>query len=89
MAGDTGPMRRALAFAKDIKRSKLVEAEFARVAKEWRETLEYPRSVEVINATSHYRDIAHEIPWLVDAANEGHELALWIIQSVTAWRVTR
>lgn len=40
VAGDTGPMRRALAFAKDIKRSKLVEAEFARVAKEWRETLD-------------------------------------------------
>ena len=40
VAGDTGPMRRALAFAKDIKRSKLVEAEFARVAKEWRDTLD-------------------------------------------------
>ena len=40
LAGDTGPMRRALAFAKDIKRSKLVEAEFARVAKEWRDTLD-------------------------------------------------
>jgi predicted helicase len=40
VTGDTGPMRRALAFAKDIKRSKLVEAEFARVAKEWRETLD-------------------------------------------------
>lgn len=40
LAGDTGPMRRALAFAKDIKRSKLVEAEFARVAREWRDTLD-------------------------------------------------
>ena len=40
VAGDTGPMRRALAFAKDIKRSKLVEAAFARVAKEWRDTLD-------------------------------------------------
>ncbi len=40
VAGDTGPMRRALAFAKDIKRSKLVEAEFARVAKEWRDSLD-------------------------------------------------
>ncbi|MFC5066551.1 DEAD/DEAH box helicase [Flaviflagellibacter deserti] len=40
VAGDTGPMRRALAFAKDIKRSKLVDAEFARVAKEWRATLD-------------------------------------------------
>lgn len=40
VATDTGPMRRALAFAKDIKRSKLVEAEFARVAAEWRETLD-------------------------------------------------
>lgn len=40
LSGDTGPMRRALAFARDIKRSKLVEAEFARVAKEWRDTLD-------------------------------------------------
>ena len=40
LASDTGPMRRALAFAKDIRRSKLVEAEFARVAMEWRDTLD-------------------------------------------------
>ncbi|MGK7871461.1 DEAD/DEAH box helicase [Falsiroseomonas sp. E2-1-a20] len=40
VAGDTGPMRRALAFARDIKRSKLIETEFARVASEWRDTLD-------------------------------------------------
>lgn len=40
IASDTGPMRRALAFARDIKRSKLIEHEFARVADEWRDTLD-------------------------------------------------
>lgn len=40
IATDTGPMRRALAFARDIKRSKLIEHEFARVADEWRDTLD-------------------------------------------------
>lgn len=39
VAGDTGPMRRAVAFARDIKRSKLVEAEFARVVADWRGAL--------------------------------------------------
>lgn len=40
IASDTGPMRRALAFTRDIKRSKLIETEFARVAEEWRDTLD-------------------------------------------------
>lgn len=40
IASDTGPMRRALAFTRDIKRSRLIEAEFARVAEEWRDTLD-------------------------------------------------
>lgn len=40
IASDTGPMRRALAFTRDIKRSKLIEAEFAHVAEEWRDTLD-------------------------------------------------
>ena len=40
IAGDAGPMRRALAFTRDIKRSKLVETEFARVAQDWRAALE-------------------------------------------------
>ncbi|ODT14193.1 MAG: damage-inducible protein, partial [Kaistia sp. SCN 65-12] len=40
IASDTGPMRRALAFTRDIKRSKLIEHEFARVAEEWRDTLD-------------------------------------------------
>jgi len=39
VATDTGPMRRAVAFARDIKRSKLVEAEFARVIQDWRASL--------------------------------------------------
>lgn len=39
VAGDTGPMRRAVAFARDIKRSKLVEAEFAGVVADWRAAL--------------------------------------------------
>lgn len=39
VAGDTGPMRRAVAFARDIKRSKLVASEFARVARDWRAAL--------------------------------------------------
>ncbi|MGE3643780.1 MAG: DEAD/DEAH box helicase [Beijerinckiaceae bacterium] len=40
VSDDTGPMRRALAFTRDIARSKLVEKEFARVADEWRDTLD-------------------------------------------------
>lgn len=47
VGGDTGPMRRALAFARDIKRSKMVEAEFARVADEWRAGLD-PNVAETI-----------------------------------------
>ncbi|WP_422033884.1 DEAD/DEAH box helicase [Reyranella sp.] len=39
VAGDTGPMRRAVAFARDIKRSKLVEVEFAGVVADWRAAL--------------------------------------------------
>jgi predicted helicase len=39
VAGDTGPMRRAVAFARDIKRSKLVAAEFGRVVRDWRAAL--------------------------------------------------
>lgn len=40
VAGDTGPMRRALAFCKSINISKMVEREFPRVAQEWRDTLD-------------------------------------------------
>jgi predicted helicase len=47
VASDTGPMHRALAFARDIKRSKLIEAEFARVAADWRASLE-PEVAEAI-----------------------------------------
>jgi predicted helicase len=47
VAGDTGPMRRAVAFARDIKRSKLVEAEFARVVQDWRAALA-PEVVEAM-----------------------------------------
>jgi predicted helicase len=47
VAGDTGPMRRALAFARDIKRSKLVQSEFERVAGEWRDALD-PQVAETI-----------------------------------------
>ncbi|MCW2285619.1 putative helicase [Rhodoblastus acidophilus] len=47
VAGDTGPMRRALAFTRDIKRSKLVQQEFERVAEEWRDALD-PKIAEVI-----------------------------------------
>jgi len=39
VAGDTGPMRRAVAFARDIKRSKLVAEEFSRVVADWRAAL--------------------------------------------------
>lgn len=37
VAGDTSAMRRALAFTRDIKSSKLFRNEFARVAEEWRD----------------------------------------------------
>ncbi len=37
VAGDTGAMRRALAFTRDIKSSKLFRNEFARVADDWRD----------------------------------------------------
>lgn len=77
VAGDTGPMRRALAFAKDIKRSKLVEAEFARVAKEWRETLDDevadtipPLAVDIKHVdggfSAHARN--ERLAWLKDTA---------------------
>jgi predicted helicase len=49
VAGDTGPMRRALAFARDIKRSKMVQTEFPRVAEEWRDALD-PKVAETIPA---------------------------------------
>lgn len=76
VAGDTGPMRRALAFAKDIKRSKLVEMEFARVAKEWRKTLDEkvaatipPLDVEIKHVdggfSAHARN--ERLAWLKDA----------------------
>ncbi|TPG52513.1 damage-inducible protein [Roseomonas nepalensis] len=38
--GDSTPMRRAIAFAKSIAASKLVEAEFSRVASDWRAAVE-------------------------------------------------
>lgn len=40
LAGDTGPMHRALAFTRDIKSSKLFKSEFTRVVEEWRAALE-------------------------------------------------
>ncbi|MGO9390240.1 type ISP restriction/modification enzyme [Rhodoblastus sp.] len=40
-------MRRALAFARDIKRSKLVQSEFERVAEDWRDALD-PKVAETI-----------------------------------------
>lgn len=42
LATDHRPMRRALAFAKSIKSSQLVAAEFGKVAAEWRRTLDAP-----------------------------------------------
>ena len=79
VAGDTGPMRRALAFARDIKRSKLVEAEFARVAKEWRDTLDAevaatipPLAVDIKHVdggfSAHARN--ERLAWLKDTAAE-------------------
>lgn len=79
VAGDTGPMRRALAFAKDIKRSKLVEAEFARVAQEWRATLDEqvaetipPLDVEIRHVdgtfSAHARN--ERLAWLKDGDAE-------------------
>ncbi|MFG1330776.1 DEAD/DEAH box helicase family protein, partial [Xanthobacter autotrophicus] len=79
VAGDTGPMRRALAFAKDIKRSKLVEAEFARVAQEWRDTLDDdvaatipPLEVEIKHVdggfSAHARN--ERLAWLKDTTPE-------------------
>lgn len=79
VAGDTGPMRRALAFAKDIKRSKLVEAEFARVAKEWRDTLDDavaetipPLTVDIKHVdggfSAHARN--ERLAWLKDASTD-------------------
>lgn len=79
VAGDTGPMRRALAFAKDIKRSKLVEAEFARVAKEWRGTLDDlvadtipPLDIEIRHVdggfSAHARN--ERLAWLKDKADD-------------------
>lgn len=75
VAGDSGPMRRALAFAKDIKRSKMVEAEFARVAMEWRDTLDEdvaatipPLSVEILHVDGQFSAHARNerLAWLKD-----------------------
>jgi len=79
VAGDTGPMRRALAFAKDIKRSKMVEAEFARVAKEWRETLDDevaatipPLEIQIRHVDGQFSAHARNerLAWLKDTAAE-------------------
>ncbi len=79
VAGDTGPMRRALAFAKDIKRSKMVAAEFARVAKEWRETLDDevaatipPLDIEIKHVDGQFSAHARNerLAWLKDTAAE-------------------
>jgi predicted helicase len=45
--GDSAPMRRALAFAKTIKASKLFEEQFAAVAREWRNGLEADRAADL------------------------------------------
>jgi predicted helicase len=79
LAGDTGPMRRALAFAKDIKRSKMIEAEFGRVAQEWRDTLDDevaatipPLSVDIQHVdgtfSAHARN--ERLSWLKDTRAE-------------------
>ena len=39
-AGDPAPVRRAIAFARSIKASELVQAEFAEVARDWRAVVE-------------------------------------------------
>lgn len=79
VAGDATPMRRALAFAKDIKRSKLVEAEFANVAAEWRDTLDdaVAETIPALDVEIKHVDggfSAHarneRLAWLKDAAPE-------------------
>lgn len=47
-AGGEQPMRRAIAFAKSIAASKLVEAEFSQVTEEWRETVEAEAGSEAL-----------------------------------------
>jgi len=47
-AGDHQPMRRAIAFARSIEASKLVEAEFAKVADEWRAAVEAEAGADVL-----------------------------------------
>ena len=79
VAGDGNPMRRALAFAKDIKRSKLIESEFSRVATEWRKTLDDavaetipPLAVEIKHVdgtfSAHARN--ERLAWLKDERAE-------------------
>ncbi len=80
VASDTGPMRKALAFAKDIKRSKLVMAEFARVATEWRASIDPevsetipPLTCEVKHVdgtfSAHARN--HLLSWLKEDTGDG------------------
>lgn len=80
VAGDAGPMRRALAFARDIKRSTLVEAEFPRVAREWRKTLDEkvaetipPLDIEIKHVdggfSAHARN--ERLAWLKEANPNG------------------
>jgi predicted helicase len=79
LTSDHVPMRRALAFARDIKRSKLVADEFSRVANEWRKSLDEevaatipPLNVEIKHVdgtfSAHARN--ERLAWLKDTRAE-------------------
>ena len=79
LSADHVPMRRALAFARDIKRSKLVADEFSRVANEWRKSLDEevaatipPLNVEIkhVDGTFSAHTRNERLAWLKDSRAE-------------------
>ena len=78
---DPSPMRRALAFAKTIKASQLFEAQFARVAEEWRNGLDAERAAVLPPLTPQVRHVDggfsanmrnERLAWLKDYAGPAH-----------------
>ncbi|MEQ1929516.1 MAG: type ISP restriction/modification enzyme [Parvularculaceae bacterium] len=81
MGADPAPMRRALAFAKTIKASQLFEAQFARVAEEWRNGLDAEPAVALPPLTPEVRHVDggfsanmrnERLSWLKEDAGPEH-----------------
>lgn len=80
VGGDAAPMRRALAFCKSIAASKMVEAQFAAVAADWRASLDAEREAALPELACELRHVDgtfqanaknERLAWLKDDAGEG------------------